>query len=72
MSHFTKARLFCLALVLLMISPPAVSSEEVLMPVPYIQIDHPEWSRDAVIYQINTRQFTPRALSRLPLRSCRV
>ena len=29
------------------------------MPEPYIQIDHPEWSRNAVIYQINTRQFTP-------------
>ncbi len=24
-----------------------------------MQIEHPEWSRDAVIYQINTRQFTP-------------
>ena len=23
------------------------------------QIQHPEWTRDAVIYQINTRQFTP-------------
>ena len=29
------------------------------MPKPYVQITHPEWSRDAVIYQINTRQFTP-------------
>lgn len=28
-------------------------------PVPYVQITHPEWSRDAAIYQINTRQFTP-------------
>ena len=27
-------------------------------PAPYVQIDHPEWSKDAVIYQINTRQFT--------------
>lgn len=24
----------------------------------YVQIDHPEWATDAVIYQINTRQFT--------------
>ena len=29
------------------------------MPEPYVQIDHPKWSRNAVIYQINTRQFTP-------------
>lgn len=28
-------------------------------PEPYVQITHPEWTRDAVIYQINTRQFTP-------------
>lgn len=28
-------------------------------PKPYVQIDHPDWSKDAVIYQINTRQFTP-------------
>ena len=26
---------------------------------PYVKVSHPEWSRDAVIYQINTRQFTP-------------
>jgi len=29
------------------------------MPEPYVKIEHPEWSRDAVIYQINMRQFTP-------------
>ncbi|MFC1688357.1 alpha-amylase family glycosyl hydrolase [Pseudomonadota bacterium] len=28
-------------------------------PSPYVQITHPEWSRDAVIYELNTRQFTP-------------
>lgn len=28
-------------------------------PTSYVQIEHPEWARDAVIYQINTRQFTP-------------
>lgn len=28
-------------------------------PQPYVQIAHPEWTKDAVIYQINTRQFTP-------------
>ncbi len=27
-------------------------------PIPYVQIEHPEWTRDATIYQINTRQFT--------------
>ncbi len=28
-------------------------------PRPYVQVAHPDWARDAVIYQINTRQFTP-------------
>ncbi|MEL7283043.1 MAG: alpha-amylase family glycosyl hydrolase [Pseudomonadota bacterium] len=28
-------------------------------PKPYVQVQHPDWTRDAVIYQINIRQFTP-------------
>ena len=28
-------------------------------PQPYVKLQHPEWAKDAVIYQINTRQFTP-------------
>lgn len=28
-------------------------------PAPFVELTHPEWSRDAVLYQINTRQFTP-------------
>lgn len=28
-------------------------------PASKVTLTHPEWSRDAVIYQINTRQFTP-------------
>ena len=28
-------------------------------PQPFVKIDHPEWTKKAVIYQINTRQFTP-------------
>ena len=27
-------------------------------PFPLVRINHPEWSKNAVIYQINTRQFT--------------
>jgi len=29
-------------------------------PMPYVQVQHPNWAKDAVIYQINTRQFTPK------------
>ena len=28
-------------------------------PKPYVELTNPEWSRDAVLYQINTRHFTP-------------
>lgn len=28
-------------------------------PQPYITLKNPEWTKDAVLYQINTRQFTP-------------
>ena len=27
-------------------------------PVPYVKLKHPEWTKNATIYQINTRQFT--------------
>lgn len=27
-------------------------------PTPYVKLKHPEWSKNAAIYQINTRQFT--------------
>ncbi len=28
-------------------------------PKPFVKLSHPEWSKNATIYQINTRQFTP-------------
>ena len=28
-------------------------------PKAYVEIEHPDWAKDAVLYQINTRQFTP-------------
>lgn len=37
-------------------SPPAATP---YIPKPYIRLTHPEWSRNAVIYQLNTRQFSP-------------
>ncbi|MEZ5920046.1 MAG: alpha-amylase family glycosyl hydrolase [Parvularculaceae bacterium] len=27
-------------------------------PIPYVKLDHPEWSRNAVLYQINIRQYS--------------
>ncbi len=28
-------------------------------PTPYVKIRHPEWTKNATLYQVNTRQFTP-------------
>lgn len=39
--------------------PIAEASALPYEPASYVQIEHPDWARDAVIYQINTRQFTP-------------
>ncbi|MBN1667352.1 MAG: hypothetical protein JW862_09690, partial [Anaerolineales bacterium] len=33
--------------------------ENPYQPQPFVQLQHPAWSKDAVIYQLNTRQFTP-------------
>jgi glycosidase len=38
---------------------PAANELERYQPVPYVKIKHPDWSKNASIYQINTRQFTP-------------
>lgn len=38
------------------VTEPAASTWE---PRNKVTLTHPEWSRDAVLYQINTRQFTP-------------
>src|SRR4030095_16508163 len=35
-----------------------MSSTNPYQPIPYVKLTHPEWSRNAVIYQINIRQFT--------------
>lgn len=33
--------------------------DKVWQPDPYVAIKHPDWAKEAVLYQINTRQFTP-------------
>ena len=39
-------------------NPLAQSNSEAYQPKPYVTLTHPEWSKNATIYQINTRQFT--------------
>ncbi|XHS80164.1 alpha-amylase family glycosyl hydrolase [Burkholderiaceae bacterium UC74_6] len=32
---------------------------EIDQPKPYVQFKHPDWAKDATLYELNTRQFTP-------------
>ena len=41
------------------VQQPSITAESRYTPEPYIKLKHPEWSRNAAMYQINTRQFTP-------------
>lgn len=34
-------------------------SDSQYTPKPYVQLQHPEWSKNAVIYEVNIRQYTP-------------
>jgi glycosidase len=38
---------------------PTPTQSNPYQPMPYVKLKHPDWSKNAVIYQINTRQFTP-------------
>jgi glycosidase len=46
-------------LLALVLAAGAAQAADPYQPKPYVQFQHPEWSRNASIYQINTRQFTP-------------
>ncbi|WP_291118544.1 alpha-amylase family glycosyl hydrolase [Flavobacterium sp. UBA6135] len=35
-----------------------IASEDRYIPKEYVQVKHPEWSKNAAIYQLNTRQFS--------------
>lgn len=39
-------------------APTAQAQSTDWTPEPYVKLTHPEWSKDAVIYQINTRQYS--------------
>lgn len=61
------------AAVALALSPLASSAQaqDRYAPVDLSGVRHPEWAKDAVIYQINTRQFTKEGNIAPPRPSCR-
>ncbi|WP_460571183.1 alpha-amylase family glycosyl hydrolase [Flaviaesturariibacter terrae] len=52
-------RLLLFASLLLAFSARSQKPNDPYQPKPYVEIKHPDWSRSAVLYQVNIRQFTP-------------
>ena len=55
-------RTMMLAMLASLMTAPAMAATRApdpYSPKPYVEIKHPAWSKDAVLYQLNTRQFTP-------------
>jgi glycosidase len=50
---------FCTLLSVLLLGCKGDGETEVYTPQPYVKIKHPEWSKNATIYEVNVRQFTP-------------
>lgn len=50
---------FCHLLIAILLTTIAAGASSPYEPKPYVQLQHPEWAKNAVLYQINTRQFTP-------------
>jgi cyclomaltodextrinase / maltogenic alpha-amylase / neopullulanase len=38
---------------------PNMNSNQQYLPKSYVELKHPEWSRNATIYEVNIRQYTP-------------
>ena len=61
LTHLLRILLLAIAISACSQHPPQLSDNTAnnrYQPEPYVQLTHPEWTKDAVIYQINTRQFT--------------
>ena len=56
----TKMIISGLALILLVSCNSSVrENKDSYQPKPYVELTHPEWSKNATIYEVNIRQYTP-------------
>lgn len=55
----TLARLASCVALSLLAGAPAAAALDPYQPQEYVQFQHADWTKNASIYQINTRQFTP-------------
>lgn len=54
-----RPKIFCLFLLLYFINFYSQNKDPRYQPVEYVEIKHPEWSKNATIYEVNIRQYTP-------------
>jgi cyclomaltodextrinase / maltogenic alpha-amylase / neopullulanase len=40
-------------------TPQHPESSDAFLPKPYVELRHPQWSKNATIYEVNIRQYTP-------------
>ncbi|HOY39277.1 MAG TPA: alpha-amylase, partial [Bacteroidales bacterium] len=57
----SKQIIFCSLIFLTLISctHKPVKVKSIYQPKPYVELTHPEWSKNATIYEVNIRQYTP-------------
>lgn len=53
------SRLLLMLILALGVCAQARAEADSYQPQAYVKLRHPDWSRNAVLYQLNTRQFTP-------------
>jgi 1,4-alpha-glucan branching enzyme len=61
MNRFVMLAIAALATLQVQAETPVTTSTDLsrYQPQPYVQLQHPEWSKSSVLYQVNLRQFTP-------------
>ena len=52
-------KIYSLIILLLFLSAQGQTNDPRYQPKPYIEITHPEWTKNATIYEVNIRQYTP-------------
>ncbi len=56
---FSLSRLAAPLLAFAFVAASSAAPVDVDTPKPYVQFQHPDWAKNATLYELNTRQFTP-------------
>lgn len=59
MSKFNSFLFVCVILFSCQKEISTINETDPFQPTEYVKVNHPEWAKNAAIYQLNTRQFSP-------------